>query len=165
MKPILNLRITAAICTLFVMLSWAENTNADYIDAFGDAQDTFGSGGPLLDIDTINVQYDEFNLLFEMTFHTPISASLFAEDSVGGVLEFDIDQSNETGGPPLQNGFSPPFASFDTGVDFFLDLFSEAGSPGFVSLLNSKGLSVGNVAITYSADSFNGVIPLAGLWQ
>ena len=98
MKLNLVARMTA-VCTLVMLLCWPQTTNAQYLDAFGDALDVAGAGGPLLDIDAINVQYNEFNLLFEMTFYTPISApSEFAADSVGGTLEFDTDQSNETGG-------------------------------------------------------------------
>ena len=163
MKSILFTR-TTFICTLFWLLTWTQTTSAQYVDLFGDAQDTFAVGGPLLDIDTINVQFDELFLLFEMTFHTPISApSLFLDDSVGGTLEFDIDRTSETGGMPVQNSFSPPFASLDAGVDFRLDFFSEANNPGFVILTDENGVFVADIAIAYTGNSFSGMIPLAML--
>ena len=134
------------------------------VDAVGDAQDPFGAGPPLLDIDVIDVRYDAVNLYYRMTFHTPISpASAMLPDSVGGLLEFDTDQTSETGLPPLQNFFSPPFAMLGTGWDYYVDLFSELFHPGLVEVFDSLLVPVGTFPIVYGAKHFEGTIPLASL--
>ena len=151
------------IYSIVMILSFVHNANADFIDSFGDAVGESGLGDTLLDINTASVRFDESNLFFKMTFHTPISAPSANElNSVVGVFEFDIDQSNATGNPALQNQFSPPFASLDVGFDFALDLFSETFSPGMVSLrADDSSPVVGNVPITFTPNSFFGQIPLA----
>ncbi len=135
------------------------------VDAFGDAQDTFGFGPPLLDIDTMFMLFDASFLHFEITFHTLISAPSFGQpDGVVGVLEFDTDQNAETGLPPAQNNFSPPFASLIAGADFVVVLFSEIDHPGFVDVVDTSTFKiVDTVAITYGPMSFSGSIPLASL--
>lgn len=135
------------------------------VDAFGDAQDVFGAGPPLLDIDTMFMLYDASFLHFEMTFHTPISApSLGQADGVVGSLSFDTDQDPATGVSPAQNQFSPPFAFLDAGMDFGVDLFSEVLHAGFVDVLDLSDFSiVDTVRITYGPMSFSGSIPLASL--
>lgn len=133
------------------------------VDAFGDAQD-FGFGPPLLDIDTMFMLYDASFLHFEMTFHTPISAPSFGQpDGIGGILEFDTDQNPATGFSPFQNSFSPPFDFLVAGIDFGVDLFSEALHPGFVDVFDSNFIIVDTVSITYGPMSFSGSIPLASL--
>ncbi len=135
------------------------------VDAFGDAQDTFGAGPPLLDIDAMFMLFDASFLHFEMTFHTPISApSFFQPDGVVGLLEFDTDQNAATGLPPSQNFFSPPFDFLVAGIDFVVVLFSEIDHPGFVDVADTSTMKVvDTVAITYGPMSFSGSIPLASL--
>lgn len=135
------------------------------VDAFGDAQDTFGFGPPLLDIDTMFMLFDAGFLHFEMTFHTPISAPSFGQpDGVVGLLEFDTDQNAATGLLPFQNSFSPPFDFLIAGIDFAVDLFSEIIHPGFVDVIDTSTFRiVDTVRITYGPMSFSGSIPLASL--
>ena len=135
------------------------------VDAFGDAQDTFGFGPPLLDIDTMFMFYDASFLHFEMTFHTPISAPSFGQpDAVVGLLEFDTDQNAATGLLPIQNSFSPPFDFLIAGIDFFVGLFTEIDHPGFVDVFDAVTFRiVDTVSITYGPMSFSGSIPLASL--
>ena len=53
-------------CSVFLVLACFACaplvTSGDYVDGFGDATDTFGAGGPILDIDTLNVEFDSANL-------------------------------------------------------------------------------------------------------
>lgn len=134
------------------------------MDPMGDAQDAFGAGPPLLDIDTIDIQYDATNLYFSMTFFTPIAAPSEAlPESVGGNIEFDVDQSSATGIAPLQNVFSPPFTPLDTGVDYFLELFSEAAHPGMIELIPALGGPSVLVPVTYGDMSISGAVSLSDL--
>ncbi|MBT8484037.1 MAG: hypothetical protein HKO59_10055 [Phycisphaerales bacterium] len=154
-----------AICaTAVAAMLLSPPAMGNLIDTFGDAQDVFGAGDPLLDIDGIFVQYDERFLHFEMTFHTPISApSAGFADGVVGLLELDTDQDTATGLPPTQNAFSPPFAMLSSGVDFVIALFTETLHPGFVDVLDPTGRIVDTVAIEYGPTSFSGSVPLASL--
>ncbi len=156
----------AAICGMAAAALVASSpAMGNLVDAFGDAQDTFGSGPPLLDIDTMFMLYDVSFLHFEMTFHTPISAPSFGlPDGVVGFLEFDTDQDPATGLSPVQNSFSPPFDFLIAGIDFAVDLFSETIHPGFVDVFDTSTFRiVDTVAITYGPMSFSGAIPLTSL--
>jgi hypothetical protein len=138
--------------------------NSPVVDPMGDAQDTFGAGPPLLDIDTISVSYNATDLMFSMTFHTPIAAPSEAlPESMGGLFEMDLDLNSLTGAPPLQNAFSPPFAMLDIGADFILDLFSEAVHPGFVDLFPIGPGVPALVPVTYTDFSVSATIPLSAL--
>ena len=156
--------MTRTLATALLLAAFAGTANAQYNDPMGDAQNTFGAGPPLLDIATVSVTYDATTLYFTMTFFTPISPpSASMPDSVGGTLEFDTDQNAATGGTPLQNVFSPPFASLSAGWEFEIDLFSETIHPGMVDILDSTFFVVGTVPIVYGPTSFSGEIPLSML--
>ena len=145
-----------------MLLSLVHTANAQFQDAFDDAQGEFGAIGPLLDIDIVDVRFGRSDLFFEMTFHTQISPpSLNLEDSLVGIFEFDIDQSDATGIPALQNSFSPTFGSLDVGVDFSLNLFSEIDSPGMAQLINDSGVFIADIPVAHTTKSFSGQIPLA----
>ena len=134
------------------------------VDGEGDAQDTFGAGPPLLDIDTMSVSYSGGNLFFEMTFHTPIApASAAVPESLFGIFEFDTDQNAGTGFAPLQNAFSPPFAALTAGVDFFLDFNSDLAHPGQFDVIDVNDGPIGTVDAVFGDMSVAATIPLAML--
>jgi len=134
------------------------------VDAKGDAEDVFGAGPPLLDIDTISVTFNESTLFVEMTFHTPVSApSRAMPDGVIGLIEFDVDQDVLTGVPPLQNLWSPPFAFLATGVDYFVDGWTETVHPGFVDIVDATGGGIDTVPIRYGPMSLSLAVPLLSL--
>ena len=152
--------------TLFVLLTCfaPAMATADYVDGFGDAVDSFGAGGPILDIDSLSIQYDSTSLYFDLSFHTPISApSAGSSDSVTGVIELDTDQSDETGIFPIQNGFSPPFAILnDVGVDFLIVL-DDSATPGSGFLADANLNFINSVALTYGPNSVSGHLPLSDI--
>ena len=152
--------------TLFVLLTCfaPAMATADYVDGFGDAIDSFGAGGPILDIDTLNINYDSANLYFDLSFHTPISApSDGSNDSVVGFIELDTDQSDETGIFPIQNSFSPPFASLTgVGVDFLIVL-DDSATPGSGFLTDANLNFLNSVALTYGPNSVSGHLPLSDI--
>jgi MYXO-CTERM domain-containing protein len=130
----------------------------------GDAQDTFGAGGPLLDIQAFDVSYDTSNLHFSITFHTLIApASSGLAHGLHGFLEFDIDENSATGSAPMQNIFSPPFAMLDAGFEFTLDLAFEEITPGFARLWTFDGMVVADVPLIYEAMAVHGTIALSDL--
>ena len=155
-----------ALCGMAAAASVASSpAMGNLIDGFGDAQDTFGMGPPLLDIAAMFMLFDANFLHFEMTFLTPISAPSSGQpNGVVGLLEFDTDQNAATGLSPAQNQFSPPFASLVAGIDFGVVLFTEIDHPGFVDVFDASTMKiVDTVAITYGPMSFSGSIPLASL--
>ena len=138
--------------------------NADYVDGSGDAVAAFGVDGPILDIDTLSVQFDATTLFFDMTFHTPISApSDFAENSLLGFIELDTDQSDETGVGSFQNAFSPPFDFISGfGTDYLL-LLDDSATPGFGALIDADQNFVNQFPLSYGPTSVSGQLPLSDI--
>ena len=158
------MKLKAILALMLAICAAPAIATADYVDDFGDAQDSFGVGGPLLDIDSLSIQFDSTTLYFDMLFHTPISpTSAIADNSVIGAIEFDTDQSDETGVPPLQNGFSPPFATLGgVGVDFLL-ILDDSASPGSYILADSFQNFLEFVPVSFTSNGFSGQIPLSSL--
>jgi hypothetical protein len=141
-----------------------DGTPSPIQDPKGDAQNSLGAGPPLLDIETIHLSHADGLLSFSMSFFTPIAApSTGLPEGVVGVIELDTDRNIATGAPPVQNGFSPPFASLSLGADYLVLLFSEAINPGFVDIVDSSFNPVGTVPISFTPTSFAGDIPLGML--
>jgi len=139
----------------------AASKAALYVDPTGDG----GAGGPgqgvtYIDIVSISVFFDTINFYVTMTFDaaTPIAApSAVLANSIYGVIEFDLDQNPLTGGPPFQDGgfrAAIGHAASGLGVEGTIDLFSEAGTPGFVDI-TYLGAFAGSVPITYTATSLS----------
>ncbi len=131
-------------------------------DAMGDAQDAFGDGPPLLDIDTVSVAYDDEALNISMTFFGEITPpELGLPNGLVGVIELDVDQNALTGGPPLQANFSPPFPTLDVGVDFLIVLFQGVSQPGEFAVVDPDFGLVAAVPAAYTANSIATRVPLA----
>lgn len=151
-------------CLLFGLLS-TQATRAEIInDSQGDAADTFGAGGPLLDISFLSYSVIATDLEVTLGFYTPIAApSAALVNSVVGEIGFDTDQNPATGTFPIQNVYAPPFTSVALGIDFIADLFSEDITPGFIDILDQNLSTVGSVPITYLPNSLSFLVPLAML--
>ncbi len=158
------------LACLVAAIAWvpvAAQSNSPIVDPLGDAVGAFGSGGELLDIDTVTVETDGASLFITVTFHTLVAApSAMVPNSVVGVIELDIDRDPSTGATPVQNQFSPPFALLNFGSEIFVDLNSESTNPGQVNVFNPTnpgGTAIGTYDINYTDDSFSLTIPLADL--
>ncbi len=132
------------------------------VDPFGDAQDMFGQGPPLHDIDTVHVWYDDDNLNFLTTFHNEITAP-HEEDpttAVYGFFEIDIDQNPATGNGPIHNAF---FGPADVGVEYYLDFsFTETLHPNQIAVCDVNSPDpVGLADVVYGYDYIEGAFPLA----
>jgi hypothetical protein len=133
-------------------------------DAQGDALDAFDAGPPLLDIDALDLRFDAAALHFSMTFFTEIAPPSSGEpNGLVGVIELDLDQNSSTGRPPVQNMYSPPFASLGIGVDALIVMFEEAASPGMFAVFDDQMASLGTVPAMYTPTSVSGSVPLAML--
>ncbi len=153
------LRVIAAMAVLPVGV---EATHADFIfDPQGDAIPVLGKPGPLLDIDTVALVYDANFLYFEVTFFTPIQpASSGAPNALFGLIDLDVDQSSDSGVPPIQNMWAPPFESLKLGVDFLITLF-DLPTPGQVAVVDAADFSVvAIVEVEFSRFSISGAVPL-----
>lgn len=132
------------------------------MDPEGDAIAALNEPPPLLDIDTLDMRYSATDLNFSMTFFSsilPPSSGSF--DALVGAIDLDVDQDMSTGVPPLQNAFSPPFAMLGGGVEYIVDLFSEATQPGFVNVTDTAGVVQGVIPVAYTNNSISGSIPLS----
>lgn len=137
-----------------------ESLPSPIVDPLGDATGVLGGPPPFLDIDTIDVTYDPLgrNLFFSMTFHTPIAPfSAGRPESLIGILEFDIDQNAATGQAPIQNQFSPPFASLRTGVDVIVILADERQA--LLEVIDLNRGTVGEVKAIFGPMSLAGSLP------
>ncbi|MCG8403672.1 MAG: PEP-CTERM sorting domain-containing protein [Phycisphaerales bacterium] len=134
------------------------------VDPQGDALDVLSLGGPLIDIDTIDITFDATNLFFSISFHTPILPPQSGlPNSIFGILELDTDQNVATSipGAPAQNTVSPPFPFVTMGTDFGIS-FDPGNTIGFARLFDSAGFDT-DVPVTYGPNGVNGTVPLSAL--
>lgn len=117
-----------------------------------------------------------FNIRFAQRIRAPSEAAalggnpaLTARAAIG-YLELDLDDSVLTGVPPRQNLLSPPFETVLLGVDGWLDLTSEATTPGMARFILPSGWpgSGGSatevmVAVNYRYRSITGFVDLEGV--
>lgn len=163
----LNNYLLTALGILTLLLGGIESAAAGsstHTDAEGDALDTFGAGGPLLDIDTITAEIVGDDLRFTIAFHGPISApSTALPNSIFGGLEIDLDDDLLTGFPPIQNQFDPPFNALDIGVDLIVDFIQEMDTPGEFAVLSTSSPVFELIPATFGLDEVTFDIPLSTL--
>ena len=151
------------LATLFFMPSISQ---AQLVDAIGDAQDILGEGGTLFDIHTLDLESDGTNLHFDLTFDNPTNNPLLLTD-VNVSIGLDTDQNAQTGRAPFQNFLPDFFPTLDSGVELDLILEGIGSSTDVVifgNLLDATDESlVASVDIVFTADSISGYIPLTVL--
>jgi hypothetical protein len=123
--------------------------------------DAFGVGAIQHDIVSVTSTINPANVVFEVEFADPIApASSFLPHSLVGFLDLDVDQNSATGASARFG--SPPSATVVPGVEFYVDLFSEASSPGMVDVIDaSTGLPTGSAAISFGATLFSLTLPFS----
>ncbi len=158
----MRFQVSAAAVLLLFLASTAEGS---VVYTFPDPvpHATLGTGPVQLEISSVVVTVGSGNLGFLVNFATPIAApSSFAADSVIGDINIDTTLNAtvaELLAAPAFGGTLDPIK-----VQYFVDLQSEAGDPGFVALVNSSSLqTVATLPITYAADSFSLSVPLSDL--
>ena len=126
--------VVLVVLFLGVSVSAQGTTASPVQDAQGDAEDIFGQGPPLHDLDVISVTIMGPALAVEVSFFTaiaPPSAQGFL--SVLALVEFDTDQDDSTGEAPIQNDF-PPLTVLSIGVDYIANIVSEFDHPGLIDI-------------------------------
>lgn len=125
------------------------------------AGDTFGSGPIQHDILSVTSTINPTNVVFDVSFAGPIApASAFSAGSLVGFLDLDIDQSSATGASARLG--APATPTVISGIEYYVDLFSESFTPGTVDIINaSTGLPTGSAAISYSPTSFSLTLPFS----
>jgi hypothetical protein len=122
--------------------------------------DTFGVGPVQLDLVSVFAGFTATDLSLVVTFTTNIvPPSLFAANSVNGIIDFDIDQNPATGTASHVAPFGPPPGP-TLGVEFFVDLTSEAFHPGEVEVLSEIFGPTQLVPISFGASNVSITIPL-----
>lgn len=118
--------------------------------------DTFGAGSVQIDITSVTTNLLPGEIDFHVAFGGPIAPpSAFAPNSVVGYLDLDTDQNPATG---VNAWAGQP--TVIPGVEYIVDLFSEATSPGNADVLDtSTGFPTGSAGITFGADYFDLTIP------
>ena len=169
----MNRRLTAAGALVVVL---AFGSVAAAMPIFDPVGDTFNTGTHDIVSSELMLQGGVFTA--KVQFAGPVAAaSAAAANSVVGYVDLDTDQNAATGGTlpfggPLPGGNSfinlfilgglvpgPPIA---LGDEFYVDLFSEATSPGFVNVVNATtDVVAASVAISYLGSSVEFSIPAA----
>jgi MYXO-CTERM domain-containing protein len=123
--------------------------------------DTFGTSSLKLDITAIGSTLTATTLSFRVVFASPIAPpSAFATNSAVGFVDIDTDQNPGTAGPGGHPSFGPGLTGL--GTDFYLDLFSEAFSPGFVDVIDTAtGFPTGSAPITFGSNFLRIDVPLS----
>jgi hypothetical protein len=129
-------------------------------DPVGDAVD-FGVGHPRLDITEVTVAHDSNDILIRMELatgtHAPSSGNPYA---TVGYIDIDVDRSAGTGTAPKRNCCGLPPASVTMGDEYFVDLFTEASSPGLANVIETSGLTVvGSASVAYTPASITVAVP------
>jgi hypothetical protein len=103
------------------------------------APDTFGSANPPLDISSISGFADSENLYLNVRYNTSPPGTTIEAPSAGepnsvfGFIDVDIDQ-DQTTGLPVDRTPMPISGTPGVGVEFAIDIGSEARHPGFVEV-------------------------------
>lgn len=157
-------KILAASCLLAGTLLFGTSQATVLTDPAGDAVATFGSGGPLHDIAALDFNAIGGDLYISLWFHTPVVAPSADPGGIVGYIELDTDQSAATGRAPTQNVIGGGFDPLPLGIDYVVDLFSEASHPGEVDILDGNTSAIiGTVFAFYGASSIDLTIPLSML--
>ncbi len=161
---------------LFALTLCSEGAVVSFSDPAGD---TFGSPSVSHDVVSIQTIATATEIAFTVTFSDNIApASAFDVLSVTGFIDIDTDQDAGTGGVASDGVSTSNQTAFGQGasglgIEFYLDLFSEAFNPGFVDLIDAlTGLPVvvdpttlepAAAAIVFSTTSFSVTVPTAWL--
>ncbi|MHB0960423.1 MAG: hypothetical protein ACYC0X_31545 [Pirellulaceae bacterium] len=125
--------------------------------------DTFGAPLVSHDITSAETTVTATDITFLLSFLGDIAPASDSSslNNLVGYIDIDADQDSSTGSISNQSLFSPNGPS-DLGIEYYVDLFSEAFNPGFVDVVDAgTGFAVGNVPITFASRAFSLTIPLA----
>ena len=170
--------LTSALCVAAALLAPRAAARGAYTDPTGD---TFGNGPVQIDITSYDATYANGSTTFVINFaHAIAPPSAFADNSVVGFIDLDLDRNAATGGTasfpggtaiPGGNSWINYFVSQGTvpgptiglGDEAFVDLGSEANHPGTVDVVRtSDNAIIDTVAVTYGAQSLTLTIPIVG---
>lgn len=100
-------------------------------DPAGDTlPNTEGSALRAIDVLSVRGDFKRDSLIVTITFSDSVApGALEQANSVGGIVELDIDDNASTGRPPISNFFG---ASAELGVDFVIDLFTATSQGAYV---------------------------------
>ena len=117
------------------------------------------------DITSIDATFTATDLIFTVALSTqPFAPSAAGNTGIYGFIDIDVDNMRLTGAMSnidAAGAVFPGFGSSGLGMEFYVNLFSEAATPGFVDVRNPfTATSVGSAPITYGASSFSVVVPL-----
>jgi hypothetical protein len=146
-----------------LLKSTAPDSQPIVLDPVGDVRNP---ASPLQnDIVSSSATFDRGSLTFKVSF----AEKVFAPSSgnvrhLNGYIEIDTDQNPGTGRLPMVYLVSAP--DINMGVDYQINLFSEAQHPGFVEIrteLPFDDVITGTVPIQFTDNSFTVVVPLVML--
>ena len=156
-----KLLIASFVICLFCSTTTIVNADPVFVDPTGD---TFGAGAVQIDITSVNGTVAGSNLTFRVTFASQVAPpSALLPNSVVAFIDIDTDQNPLTGAPSFTSIFGPPPAPL-LGIEFFVDVSSEIGQPGFVDIVDAASFTTtATVAISFTSNSFTVVVPLSAI--
>ena len=157
----LHVRLLVGIALLLTAVSTGR-ASIVISDAVGD---TFGTPFVSHDITSAETTVTDTDITFILSFLADIAppSDFTSFNNVVGFIDIDTDQNASTGSISNQSLLSPNGPS-GLGIEYYVDLFSEAFTPGFVDVIDALTfLPVGSVPISFEPRAFSLTIPLAML--
>jgi hypothetical protein len=151
--------ILAALLSVLGSTSVSATPIADPIgDAISGAYMTY-------DISPIDATFDSTTLTFTIGLtSTPIAPSANQLTGLSGFIDIDVDSNPGTGATANIDTIGGSFGSTGLSIEYYLDLFTEQASPGFVTLKDPINvMNTSQVPITYGASSATIAVPLSSL--
>jgi len=157
----MNKRLLSALyaCTLSLCCTF---TNAALVtDVSGDA--VTGSYATY-DITSIDALFTATDIMFTVNLTSnPLAPSVAGNSGLNGFIDIDIDINPFSGASSNISSLSFPFGTSGLGVEYYIDLFSEANNPGFVDIKDPIALTTTTAPITYGINMFSVTVPLIQL--
>ena len=132
---------------------------APFMDLHGD---TVMGAHNTYDIASIDAQYTAVDIVFTITLvGTPLAPSANALQGLSGFIDIDTDSNPSLGALATIDTIGGSFGSTGLGIEYYLDLFTEATNPGFVSLKDPINITTVQVPISYGANSVSITVALS----
>jgi len=154
-------RLLGALCTCALSLNSALANASLVMDIGGDAVMGSSATYDILSIDALYTATD-ITFLVNLTSN-PLAPSVVGNSGLGGFIDIDIDNNPSSGITANIDNLAAPFGNTGLGMEYSLNLFSEANHAGFVDVKDPIYATTTTAPITYGTNMFFIKVPLLQL--